>query len=181
MNRPGLASPPKRNDGRSAGIPSPSAPNSAAETGLDRQFLLRFVLKSAYVTNLETPTAIADYVRLPEGVVEEVLEAAKEQRLVEVLGLVDPRRSIYRYALTAAGREWAIEALRQCRYTGPAPVTLDAYRAQVAAHPTAAVPRVGLVQAYLASGERARAMAEIAELRRLDGALAAQVTAGVVP
>jgi hypothetical protein len=133
MDRAGAAGTPKRNEDSSAGIPRPLAPESAAETGLDRQFLLRFVLKSAYVTNLETPTAIAEYVRLPEGVVDEIFEAAKEQRLVEVLGLADPRRSIYRYALTAAGREWAIEALSQCRYTGPAPVPLDAYRTQVAA------------------------------------------------
>jgi len=115
------------------GIPLPPAPDSVAETGLDAQFLLRFVLKSAYVTNLETPGAIADYVRLPETVVDEVLERAKEQRLVEVRGLADPRRSVYRYALTGIGRDWAIEALQQCTYTGPAPVPLDAYRAQVAA------------------------------------------------
>jgi hypothetical protein len=134
MDRAGAAaSNPKRNEGPSAGIPRPPPPGSAGETGLDAQFLLRFVLKSAYVTNLETPTAIADYVRLPEAVVDEIFEAAKEQRLVEVLGLADPRRSIYRYALTAAGRDWATEALQQCRYTGPAPVPLGAFRAQVAA------------------------------------------------
>jgi DNA polymerase III delta prime subunit len=85
------------------------------------------------VTNLETPSALADYVRLPESVVEEIFEGAKEKRLVEVRGLADARRSIYRYALTGTGREWAIEALQQCKYTGPAPVSLDAYRAQVAA------------------------------------------------
>jgi hypothetical protein len=131
MDRP--AKTPLRKDGSQGGIPRPLAPQSPEATGLGRQFLLRFVLKSVYVTNLETPTAIADYVRLPESVVDEIFEAAKEQRLVEVLGLADPRRSIYRYALTAAGREWAIEALQQCKYTGPAPVALDAYRAQVAA------------------------------------------------
>ena len=124
---------PLRKNPSQGAIPRPSAPQSAADTGLDPQFLLRFVLKSAYATNLETPTAIAEYVRLPESVVAEVFEAAKDQRLVEVLGLADSRRSIYRYALTAAGRDWAIEALRQCRYTGPAPVSVDAYRAQVAA------------------------------------------------
>jgi DNA polymerase III delta prime subunit len=115
------------------GIVRPLAPDTMQETGLDAQFLLRFVLKSAYVTNLETPSALAEYVRLPEQVVEEVFEGAKEKRLVEVRGLADARRSIYRYALTATGREWALEALQQCKYTGPAPVSLDAYRTQVAA------------------------------------------------
>ena len=95
--------------------------------------MLRFILKSVYVTNLETAPALADYVKLPELVVHEVLESAKEKRLVEVLGLADARRSVYRYALTGVGRDWAIEALSQCQYVGPAPVPIDAYRAQVAA------------------------------------------------
>jgi hypothetical protein len=116
-----------------AAIPQPLAPDTVLESGLDPQFLLRFVLKSAYVTNLETGAAIADYVKLPELVVHEVLETAKENRLVEVLGLADARRSVYRYALTGIGRDWAIEALSQCQYVGPAPVPIDAYRAQVLA------------------------------------------------
>jgi hypothetical protein len=131
MNRTTATS--RQNDEARNGIPLPPAPGSAAETGLDPQFLLRFVLKSAYLGNLETAPAIADYVKLPETVVDEVLESAKARKLVEVLGLVDPRRSVYRYALTGAGRDWAIESLAQCRYSGPAPVTLEAFRAQVAA------------------------------------------------
>jgi predicted ATPase with chaperone activity len=114
-------------------IPEPLAPDTVQETGLDPQFMLRFVLKTVYVTNLETAPAIADYVKLPEMVVHEVLESAKEKRLLEVLGLADARRSVYRYALTGVGRDWAVEALSQCSYVGPAPVPIDAYRAQVAA------------------------------------------------
>jgi hypothetical protein len=115
-----------------AAIPQPLAPDTVHESGLDPQFLLRFILKSAYVTNLETASAIADYVKLPELVVHEVLESAKEKRLVEVLGLADARRSVYRYALTGVGRDWAVEALGQCQYVGPAPVPIEAYRLQVA-------------------------------------------------
>jgi hypothetical protein len=113
-------------------IPVPLAPDTVQESGLDAQFLLRFVLKSAYVTNLETASAIADYIKLPDLVVHEVLESAKEKRLVEVLGLADAKRSVYRYALTGIGRDWAVEALSQCSYVGPAPVPIDAYRNQVA-------------------------------------------------
>jgi hypothetical protein len=111
----------------------PIAPESVAESGLDAQFLLRLVLKSVYVTNLETGPQLAEYLKLTGMVVHEVLEEAREKRLVEVLGLTEARGSVYRYALTNVGREWAIEALGQCQYTGPAPVTLEAFRAQVAA------------------------------------------------
>jgi len=119
--------------GPTAAIPTPLAPDTVHESGLDAQFLLRFVLKSAYATNLETAEAIADYIKLPELVVHEVLESAKEKRLVEVLGLADAKRSAYRYALTGTGRDWAIEALSQCQYVGPAPVPIDTYREQVKA------------------------------------------------
>jgi len=132
MERPALHRMPEATPPDGA-IPQPLAPDTVEETGLDPQFLLRFVLKSAYVTNLETAPAIAEYVKLPELVVHEILESAKEKRLVEVLGLADSRRSIYRYALTSIGRDWAVEALAQCQYAGPAPVPIDAYRAQVAA------------------------------------------------
>jgi hypothetical protein len=128
MNRAAL-----ENVGAAAAIPTPLAPETVHESGLDAQFLLRFVLKSAYATNLETAAAIADYIKLPELVVHEVLESAKEKRLVEVLGLADAKRSAYRYALTGTGRDWAIEALSQCQYVGPAPVPIDAYREQVKA------------------------------------------------
>jgi hypothetical protein len=131
MNRP--AATPRPKDPTRNAIPCPAAPGSVEESGLDPQFLLRFVLKSAYMTNLETAPALADYVKLPELIVDEVMEAAKARKLVEVLGLADPQRGVYRYALTGAGRDWANEALAQCRYTGPAPVTLAAFRAQVAA------------------------------------------------
>ncbi len=112
---------------------TPAAPESVAETGLDAQFLLRLVLKTIYVTNFETAPALADYLKLSGLVVHEMLEEAREKRLVEVLGLADAGGSVYRYSLTSAGRDWAVEALGQCQYTGPAPVTLDAFRAQVAA------------------------------------------------
>ena len=114
-------------------IPQPLAPDTVQETGLDPQFVLRFILKSVYVTNFETAEALGDYIKLPEMVVNEVLESAKEKRLVEVLGLTEGRRGAYRYALTGVGRDWAVDALSQCSYVGPAPVPIDAYRAQVAA------------------------------------------------
>lgn len=121
-----------------SGIPTPVSPENVEECGLEPQFLLRFVLKNAYVTNLETAPDLAEYMKLPGAVVHDILEQAKDKRLVEVLGLADMRSNAYRYALTGTGRDWAIEALGQSQYTGPAPVTLDAFRAQVAAQSIAA-------------------------------------------
>ena len=115
------------------GITVPVAPETVEESGLDPQFLLKLALKSIYVTNLETAPDLADYMKLSGMVVHETLESAKEKRLLEVLGLSEARSSVYRYALTSTGRDWALEALSQCQYTGPAPVPLDTFRKQVLA------------------------------------------------
>jgi hypothetical protein len=110
---------------------APQAPETIEETGLDEQFLLQFVLKSALMTGLETSPRLAEYTHLPAPVVETILEIAKEKRLAEVLGMTSGHPSVYRYSLTSAGRERAVEALEQCTYTGPAPVPMARFQEQI--------------------------------------------------
>jgi hypothetical protein len=121
---------------------APPAPESIAETGLELRFLLALVLKTIYMTGVETSPKLSRLAALPEHLVDEVLADAREKKLLEVLGLADERRSIYRYALTDAGRTRAVDALEQCHYIGPAPVPLGAYRSQ-AARQTIARDQVG--------------------------------------
>jgi hypothetical protein len=121
---------------------TPPAPESIAETGLELRFLLALVLKTIYMTGVETSPELSRLAALPEHLVDEVLADAREKQLLEVLGLADERRSIYRYALTDAGRTRAVDALEQCHYIGPAPVPLGAYRSQ-AARQTIARDQVG--------------------------------------
>src|SRR5215468_4873566 len=109
----------------------PPQPVTAAETGLDLQFLLQFVLKTLYVYGHETARQIEQTVKLHEDVVDAVLQHAKDKRLVEVLGLTSGRAGVYRWALTDLGRKWAVDALEQCQYVGPAPVPLADYQVQV--------------------------------------------------
>jgi hypothetical protein len=100
-------------------------------TGLSFQFLIGFLAKAIYVTGFETVPQLSDFTKLSASVVQDVLEEAKSRHLLDVLGLADSRRSIYRYALTDAGRRWASEALEQCTYAGPAPVRLEDWQHQV--------------------------------------------------
>jgi len=107
-------------------------PETVEETGLGAQFLLNFLLKAIYLYGVETIGEAEEELKLTRGVLYELLERAREKRLVEVLGLVDSRSSDYRYSLTPEGRKWALDALEQSQYTGPAPVALDEYQTQVA-------------------------------------------------
>ena len=109
----------------------PLAPDTVDATGLDPQFLLSFVLRALYVLGIETIPAVSDALKLPTSVLTEIFEQAKKRQLLEVLGQSREHASILRYALSAAGRERALEALKQCHYVGPVPVTLREYQSQV--------------------------------------------------
>lgn len=108
----------------------PAEPENIAETKLDAQFLLNLLLKTLYVTGLETPAQMADYVKLSPLVVDQILQDAKQKRLAEILGTTADDKG-YRYNLTDRGRHWALDALSQSQYTGPAPVPIGDYQAQI--------------------------------------------------
>ncbi|MGE4095447.1 MAG: ATPase [Candidatus Binatia bacterium] len=109
----------------------PPLPQTIADTGLDTQFLLRAVLKAMLVEGLQTVPDIAQQIALSRRIVEELLQVAKKEALVEVRGASDANLAILRHVLTGAGRERALEALQQSQYTGPVPVSLADYRSQV--------------------------------------------------
>jgi hypothetical protein len=109
----------------------PPQPLGPDDTGLDVQFLMLFLLKTIYVYGHETAHQLAETTKLHEDVVDAILQGAKDKRLVEVLGLTAARPQVYRWSLTDLGRKWALDALEQCQYTGPAPVPLADYQVQV--------------------------------------------------
>lgn len=109
----------------------PGHATSVAETGLNYNNLIKLILKSMYVVGLDTPKAISNYTKLHIGIVKELLTGAKDMALVEILEEIDEGGySSFRYRLSGQGRDWATDALAQCSYLGPAPVTLDDYKQQ---------------------------------------------------
>lgn len=109
----------------------PPIPKSVDETGLEGNFLLNCLLRTMYISALQTIPELSEQIKLTRGVVEELLTFAKKEALVEIRGPSEKNYNIMRYALTGAGKERANEALRRCEYIGPVPVTLEAYQLQV--------------------------------------------------
>ncbi|MEE8188069.1 MAG: hypothetical protein V3T80_02565 [Kiloniellales bacterium] len=94
--------------------------------------LIGLLLKTIYMTGLETPSQLAEALKLNSAIIISLLEEVRERVLVENLGLSGQHpHSEYRYVLTSKGREWAVESLGQSQYVGPAPVALDDYRRQI--------------------------------------------------
>ena len=104
-----------------------------AELGLNRNNLQKLALKILYLRGCDTAKELSDISRLHIGVAKELLEEAKIQGLVEILGSADHADyQDFRYALTGKGREWAADALNQSQYVGPAPIPLAEYYDQIA-------------------------------------------------
>jgi hypothetical protein len=104
---------------------SPPSPKSIEETGLSLAALLNLVTKTMYA-GAEMPSVIGGILKLPQRVIQLVLEEAKDRKLLDVLGATGASvASELRYALSEKGRQWAIDALAQSHYVGPAPVRLS--------------------------------------------------------
>lgn len=108
----------------------PASPRQLSETGLAEQTLVELIAKLLYLRGRLRLIEVAQHLRLPTTIVEEMLGFLRAERMVELLrcgaaaGDVD-------FGLTENGRARAAEFLRKCRYAGPAPVTLKDYAAQV--------------------------------------------------
>ena len=109
----------------------PHVPQSIPETGLEAPFLLRSILKAMFILGVETIPTLAQHLALSKRIIEELLQMARKEGLVEIRGAVDSSLTVLRYALTGAGRERALEALQRSHYVGPVPVSLADYRSQV--------------------------------------------------
>src|SRR6476660_2633829 len=109
----------------------PPVAKSVEDTGLDANFLLNCLLRTIYISALQTIPEISEQIKLTRWVVEELLNFAKKEALVEIRGPSEKNYNIMRYALTNAGKERASEALRRCEYIGPVPVPLETYQTQV--------------------------------------------------
>lgn len=113
---------------RSPFIPPPIT--RVEETGLSGLWLQDLALKVLYFQGYLSGFKIADAMSLPfPGVVDQLLEMLKREKLIEVktaqqVGLGE---GAYIYGITGLGISRAREALERSQYAGPAPVPLEDY------------------------------------------------------
>lgn len=100
----------------------PPPPESLEESGLSEDFVAGLILKTLYVRGAALGFDLFDTLALPMSVLDDVIQALQDHRLVEVHTTKGPRRGEYVFKLTGAGRARAAEELELSRYVGPAPV-----------------------------------------------------------
>ena len=98
------------------------------DTGLPQIYVADLALKVLYNSGYLTGFRIAELTSLPfAGVIDEILEFLKREKLVEVKGATGVGEGAYQYAITGAGINKAREAMARNEYAGPAPVPLYMY------------------------------------------------------
>ena len=112
---------------------SPQAPSTVAGTGIDVVLLLELAVKGMYTENIETASQLSRVMILTSTVVDQILKAATDRKLVEALASASGNnaRNEIRLTLTRAGREWAADALSRGQYFGPAPVSLKDWQERI--------------------------------------------------
>ncbi len=108
--------------------------------GFVSDLALKVLYSEGYLTGVEW----CERLRLPfAGVVDEVVEFLKREKLLEVRGVTGGfTQANYQYAITAKGSEKAREAMERSQYAGPAPVRLEAFSDAIQKQPLVKV-RVG--------------------------------------
>lgn len=110
---------------------NPQPPQSIAETGLETQQLTDLVLKHVLSIGEFSLTDVAERVKLSLSVTEKVLDLLRREKYVEVLGGGGYAAVTYTFKVSETGKLRGAELMNVCRYVGPAPVSLESYRATV--------------------------------------------------
>jgi len=108
----------------------PRQAKTVRDTGLEARFVTDLVLKAIQAGGKTPLTLLAGKLRLSINVLREVINPLIAEQHIEVAWCGESDIDM-QYQLTAIGQRGALDALARCRYVGPAPVTLAAYRAVV--------------------------------------------------
>lgn len=127
----------------------PVQPSTIEETGLSTQFLLELVVKTLFLNGQLRFLDLVELLRLPFAVIEPLMTFARNERMCEVTRSGEAETATV-YNLTDLGRKRADDYLQKSQYVGPAPISLNAYIAQVRAQSVAqmGVTREQMEQAF---------------------------------
>jgi hypothetical protein len=105
----------------------PRQPRTLVELGLSKAFLIDLALKIIHYSGTPSVAQLTRRLGLGPNIVQHLIGALTEDRLIEVLSQSDLYTGNYRYRLSERGHARVAEALDRTRYAGPAPVTAEQY------------------------------------------------------
>ena len=108
----------------------PPQPRTLRDTGLPQQLVVELIAKVIYLSGRTHLPVLTTKLHLSINVLREALDFLVAEHVAEVAWRGESDIDV-QYQLTAAGKQRASGWMERCRYVGPAPVTLEAYRAMV--------------------------------------------------
>lgn len=105
----------------------PKQPRTLLDLGLSKAFLTDLALKIIHYSGTPALTQLIRRIGLGPAIVQQVIAALSEERLVEIMSQSDLYTGNYRYRLTERGAQRVAQALERSRYAGPCPVTAEQY------------------------------------------------------
>ena len=113
-------------------VMAPPPPRTIDEMRIPVVMMRDILLKTIFRKNISEVTEMAQAVCLPRQVTQELVDLAREQRLLEATGTLNANSGgEMGYQLTDAGKARSLDALAQSEYFGAMPVPLDTYREQI--------------------------------------------------
>ncbi len=113
-------------------VMAPPTPKGLGDMQLPIVMMRDILLKTIFRKNVDTVSEVAEAICLPGSVTQELIDIAREQKLLEATGTLNANSgNEMGYQLTDAGKARALDALSQSEYFGAMPVPLDVYREQV--------------------------------------------------
>ncbi|OWU79344.1 ATPase [Phaeobacter sp. 22II1-1F12B] len=111
---------------------APPPPRDLRSMRLPMVMMRDILLKTIFRKNTNTSSEIAAAICLPVQITQELVDMAREQKLLEAMGTLNANSgNEMGYQLTDAGKARALDALGQSEYFGAMPVPLDVYSEQV--------------------------------------------------
>jgi len=114
---------------RTGSLIAPRSPQDIPGAGLEERALIDLAVKIAATTARFTTDWLANRMHLSASLTRAVLTELCVEELVEETMKITEGRSHYR--ITQQGRDYGSRLLDVSRYVGPAPVSLEAYRAML--------------------------------------------------
>ncbi len=113
-------------------VMAPPAPRRLDDMRLPAVMMRDILLKTIFRKNIEMVTELSRAICLPVPVTQELVDKARDQKLVEATGtLLANSGGEMGYRLTDSGKARALDALSQSEYYGAMPVPLEVYGEQV--------------------------------------------------
>ncbi|GLO71496.1 ATPase [Phaeobacter inhibens] len=117
---------------QTSAVMAPPSPRGLEQMQLPLVMMRDILLKTIFRKTCENVSEIAAAICLPIPVTQELVDIAREQKLLEATGTLNANSgNEMGYQLTDAGKARALDALSQSEYYGAMPVPLDIYREQV--------------------------------------------------